>query len=201
MYIEKLKCRHSQDIYLRAYQNAAMLEGVSKLQEIQTQRLILRTFRESDYDDLYEFLSQLEDNEFEGYPGITYENSREHLKYRVGSEEFYAVELKESGKVIGNIYCGNRDFEAKEVGYIINKNHQRNGYAIEALKAITETAFDKGVHRIYAECDPRNECSWRLLEKLGFEREAHFRQNVFFHRDKNGLPKWKDTYVYAKLNE
>src|SRR5690554_410944 len=137
MYIEKLKCRHSQDIYLRAYQNAAMLEGVSKLQEIQTQRLILRTFRESDYDDLYEFLSQLEDNEFEGYPGITYENSREHLKYRVGSEEFYAVELKESGKVIGNIYCGNRDFEAKEVGYIINKNHQRNGYASEALKAIT----------------------------------------------------------------
>ncbi len=69
-----------------------------------------------DYDDLYEFLSQLEHDEFEGYPGITYENGREHLKYRVESEEFYAVQLKESGKVIGNIYCGNRDFEAREVG-------------------------------------------------------------------------------------
>ena len=33
---------------------------------------------------------------------ITYENGREHLKYRVGSEEFYAIELKDSGKVIGN---------------------------------------------------------------------------------------------------
>ena len=75
------------------------------MQEIQTRRLLLRTFRESDYDDLYEFLSQLEGDEFEGYPGITYENGREHLKYRLGSEEFFAIELTEAGKVIGNIYC------------------------------------------------------------------------------------------------
>ena len=84
-----------------------------KMQEIRTKRLLLRPFRESDYDDLFEFLSQLEDDEFEGYPGISWENGREHLKYRLGSEEFYAMELTESGNVIGNIYCGNRDFEAK----------------------------------------------------------------------------------------
>ena len=68
--------------------------------------MLLRLFRKSDYDDLFEFLSQFEDDEFEGYPGITYENGREHLKYRLGSEEFYAIELTDSGKVIGNIYCG-----------------------------------------------------------------------------------------------
>ena len=44
------------------------------MKEIRTRRLILRPFAESDYDDLYEFLSQLEDDEFEGYPGITYKN-------------------------------------------------------------------------------------------------------------------------------
>ena len=43
---------------------------------IKTGRLILRPFTETDYDDLYEFLSQLRDDEFEGYPGITYENGR-----------------------------------------------------------------------------------------------------------------------------
>ena len=32
-------------------------------------RLLLRPFRETDFDDLYEFLSWLEDDEFEGYPG------------------------------------------------------------------------------------------------------------------------------------
>jgi hypothetical protein len=92
-----------------------------KMQEIRTKRLVLRPFRESDYDDLFEFLSQLEDDEFEGYPGINWENGREHLKYRLGSEEFYAMELTESGNVIGNIYCGNRDFEAKKIDYIVNK--------------------------------------------------------------------------------
>ena len=99
------------------------------MQEIRTGRLLLRPFRESDLDDLFEFLSQLADDEFEGYPGITYENGQEHLKYRLGSEEFYAIELTESGKVIGNIYCGNRDFAAKEVGYIVNKRYQKKGFA------------------------------------------------------------------------
>ena len=83
---------------------------------IVTQRLILRRFRASDYDDLYEFLLQLKDDEFEGYPGITCENAAEHLKHRMESEEFYAVELKATGKVIGNIYCGSREYSAREVG-------------------------------------------------------------------------------------
>ena len=39
-------------------------------EEIKTARLLLRRFRESDYDDLFEFLSQLEDDEFEGCPGL-----------------------------------------------------------------------------------------------------------------------------------
>lgn len=168
---------------------------------METRRLILRPFKETDYDDLYEFLSQLRDNEFEGYPGITYENGREHLKYRVDSEEFFAMELKESGKVIGNVYCGNRDFNAKELGYIVNKDYQQKGFATEAVTAVIDFAFANGIHRVYGECDPRNEGSWKLLEKVGLLREAHFKKNVFFHKDENGNPKWKDTYVYAKVNE
>lgn len=169
------------------------------MKSINSERLILRSFEETDYDDLYEFLSQLRDNEFEGYPGITYENGREHLNYRVGSDEFYAIELKETGKVIGNIYYGKREFEAREIGYIVNQAYQRQGYAREALTAVIRQAFADGVHRVYAECDPRNDCSWRLLEACGLRREAHFRQNIFFHRDADGNPIWKDTYVYARI--
>ena len=47
------------------------------MERIETDRLILRPFQESDYGDLFEFLYQLRDDEFEGYPGITYENGRE----------------------------------------------------------------------------------------------------------------------------
>ena len=44
------------------------------MKEILTGRKILRPFREDDYDDLFGFLAQLEDDEFEGYPGIRREN-------------------------------------------------------------------------------------------------------------------------------
>ena len=168
---------------------------------IETKRLILRPFEEADYDDLFEFLSQLEKDEFEGYPGITYENGKDHLAYRIGSDEFFAIELKETGKVIGNIYCGKRDFEAREVGYIVNKHYQKLGYASEALSAVVQEFLQNGTHRIYAECDPRNTCSWKLLEKIGMEREAFFHKNIYFHKDKNGNPIWKDTYVYATWKE
>lgn len=171
------------------------------MEEIRTERLLLRPFTESDYDDLYEFLSQLKADEFEGYPGITYENGREYLRQRLGSEEFFAVVLPDPGKVIGNIYCGNRDYDAKEVGYIINRDYRGMGFAGEALSAVIENAFRQGSHRVFAECDPRNTASWELLEKVGLCREAHFRKNIWFHKDENGNPVWKDTYVYAKLND
>ena len=168
--------------------------------KIETPRLILRPFEERDYDDLYEFLSQRREDQFEAYPDITYENGREHLRCRLGSGDFFAMELKESGKVIGNIYYGARDFQAREVGYIVNKNYQRKGYASEALKAVLAQGFANGLHRAYAACDPRNECSWALLEKCGFRREALLRQNVWFAKDDGGNPIWQDTYVYALLS-
>ena len=95
------------------------------------------------------------------------------------------------------MYCGKRDDNAREVGYIVNRRFQRKGYAREALQAVVDRAFRLGAHRIYAECDPRNEASWRLLESAGFRREAHFRKNIFFWKDADGNPLWKDTYVYA----
>lgn len=66
---------------------------------------------------------------------------------------------------------------------------------------IIEHVFQGGVHRIFAECDPENQNSWRLLESLGFEREAHLKQNVYFWTDAQGNPLWKDTYVYSMLNK
>ncbi|MCI5873201.1 MAG: GNAT family N-acetyltransferase [Clostridiales bacterium] len=169
------------------------------MEMIETERLILRNFEESDYEDVFEFLSQRKDDEFEAYPDITYENGREHLAYRIHSDEFVAIQLKETGKIIGNVYFGNRDFESRELGYIVNKNYQRKGYAKEAITEVLKAAFAGGVHRVFAECAPRNECSWRLLENLGFSREAFFKQNVYFKKDENGKPVWQDTYVYCLL--
>ena len=72
--------------------------------------------------------------------------------------------------------------------------------AVESCKVLIQQAFLNSVHRIYAECDPRNKSSWKLLEVLGFQREAHLRKNIYFWKDENGKAIWKDTYIYAKLN-
>lgn len=166
-----------------------------------TERLILRRYREDDVQDLFEYLSDREVVKYEPYQPMTLKEVKENLEWRIGTEEMVAVELKKSHKMIGNVYLGKRDFEALELGYVFHRKYWGSGYAAESCKALIQRAFSNGVHRIYAECDPDNERSWKLLEALGFQREAHFRKNVYFWKDEAGKPIWKDTCVYAKLNE
>ncbi len=55
-------------------------------------------------------------------------------------------------------------------------------------------------HRVVAQCNPANVASWRVLEKVGFVREGHLRQNIFFRRDAQGRPLWQDTFEYGLLS-
>ena len=162
-------------------------------------RLILRKYEAEDLQDLYEYLSDPEVVKFEPYKPMTRTEAEENLAWRISTDEMIAVELKENHKMIGNVYLGKREFASLELGYVFNRSYWGNGYAYESVSALVELTFQKGIHRIYAECDPLNTASWKLLEKLGFQREAFFRENVFFWNDENGSPIWKDTYVYAKL--
>ncbi len=165
----------------------------------ETERLILRRYKKEDLQDLYEYLSDKKVVEFEPYKPMSIEETKENLAWRIATDEMIAVELKSSHKMIGNVYLGKREFEALEIGYVFNKNYWGNGYATESCKALIQQAFSNGTHRIYAECDPNNIRSWKLLEALGFCREAQFLQNVYFWKDENEKPVWKDTYIYAKL--
>ncbi len=172
----------------------------NKLILAETERLILRRYKKEDLQDLFEYLSDQEVVEYEPYKPLTFDETKENLEWRIGTEEMIAVELKDFRKMIGNVYMGKREFEALEMGYVFNRKYWGHGYAAESCKALIQQAFSNGMHRIYAECDPCNERSWKLLEKLGFQREAHLRENVYFWKDENDNPIWKDTYIYAKLN-
>ena len=169
--------------------------------KIETERLIIRNFEPKDKEDLGEYMLQRVDAEFERYEGFTKEKLEGEIKFRVGSDEFYAIEQKENHKVIGNIYMGHRDFEARELGYVLNEDYQQQGYGSEAAKAVVAYFLQNGTRRIFAECCPMNAASWKTMEKIGMKREAHFRKNVSFRRDKDGKPIYWDTYVYAILAE
>lgn len=167
----------------------------------ETDRLILRRYKKSDLSDLYEYLSDKEVVKFEPYKPMNMQDAENSLDWRISTDEMVAVELKSNHKMIGNVYLGKRDFDALEIGYVFNQKYWGKGYAKESCMELIKLAFSDGIHRIYAECDPQNTSSWRLLEKLGFEREAHLRKNIYFWKNEENMPIWKDTFIYTKLNE
>ena len=166
---------------------------------LETERLILRRYTAGDLEDLHEYLSDDEVVRYEPYKVMTMKETEENLDWRLETDEMLAVELKDNHKMIGNVYLGKRDFNALEIGFVFNRKFWGKGYAREICEAAVRHAFSKGVHRIFAECDPDNTNSWRLLEAIGFEREAHLKKNVYFWTDEQGNPIWKDTYIYAKI--
>lgn len=166
----------------------------------ETERLILRRYKKSDITDLYEYLSDSDVVKYEPYKPMTMSEVESNLDWRISTDEMIAVELRSNHKMIGNVYIGKSDFESLEIGYVFNKDYWGKGYAKESCEKLMVLAFSGGIHRIFANCDPQNINSWDLLEKLGFEKEAHLKKNVYFWKDDENKPIWKDTYIYARLN-
>jgi RimJ/RimL family protein N-acetyltransferase len=170
------------------------------LNEIKSEKLIIRKFRSDDWKDIYEYLSDEKVVRFEPYEPFSEQESKEEAIYRAKNEKFIAVCLKDSGKVIGNLYFAKQDYETYELGYVFNANYWHNGYATESAKALMNYAFKEWkVRRIIAMCNPENEASWRLLERLKMRREGHLHQNIYFKTNANNQPIWQDTYEYAIL--
>lgn len=138
---------------------------------------------------------------FEPYPPYTMEQAVIEAKRRVDDKRFVAVTLK-SGKLIGNLYFSQGDFDTFEFGYVFHSDFWGQGYAFESAKAFISYAFEQWeVRRIIAMCNPLNVNSWKLLERLSFRREGNLIKNVYFFQDEQGKPIWQDTYEYALLKE
>jgi [ribosomal protein S5]-alanine N-acetyltransferase len=170
---------------------------------IETSRLLIRQFVPSDYNDLYEYLSDPVTYLFEPGEPVSLDAAQKLASQRAAGNAFLAVILKQENKMIGHLYfepLEPREWMTWELGYIFNPKYQRQGYASEASAALVEHAFSQlHAHRIMARCNPENVASWKLLEKIGFSREGHFRKCAFFRRDAGGRPIWTDAYEYSKL--
>lgn len=83
-----------------------------------------------------------------------------------------------------------------ELGFTFNPDFGGRGFATEAVNAALGYAFNTmGLHRIFAGVDTRNEKSWKLMERIGMRREAHF-----VHANFDGSI-WIDDYTYAMLED
>ena len=83
----------------------------NKIIIVETERLILRKFKKEDAQDLFEYLSDKEVVKYEPYKPLTFDETKENLEWRIGTNEMIAVELKSIHKMIGNIYLGKRDLK------------------------------------------------------------------------------------------
>lgn len=169
---------------------------------IETERLYIRNFHEEDWKDMYEYFSDSKTLEFEPYEPFTVEQCKAECINRAKGNNFYGVCLKKTNKLIGNLFVDkySEEFNTWEIGYIFNSKYHRNGYGSESTKAIVDYLFkEKDARRIIAMCDPLNIPSWKLLERIGMKREAHFKKEIYFKKDENNEPIWKDTYIYAIL--
>jgi ribosomal-protein-alanine N-acetyltransferase len=173
---------------------------------LSTERLIIRPFLESDYQDLHEYLSLKETYQYEPGEPVSLEEAKKLCLERAKGKDFWAVTLKDdSKKLVGHvsfIQAEPKFFLTWEIGFIFNPAFQGKGYATEASRALIDNSFKElNAHRVVGYCSTENIPSWRVLEKCGMKREGMQRKNVFFHEDKDGRPIWFDSYQYAILAE
>ncbi|MBN0588537.1 GNAT family N-acetyltransferase, partial [Pseudomonas aeruginosa] len=92
-----------------------------------------------------------------------------------------AVEIQANGALAGDVGIHFLDHGRQaELGMTFSPAYQHQGYAREAMRAVMALLFEQlAYHRLTAVVDTRNTGAIKLLEGLGFRREAHYRQNIF----------------------
>lgn len=180
---------------------------------LHTDRLILRPFAETDAEDVFEYLHEPAVNCFACMKLDALDDAKAEMKKRVGETEYYfAIVLKDSGKVIGEIdaypECDDPQEDANAVKdtfspcWMLNLNYTGKGYAFEAAHAFFDYLFNaKGARRIYAYTEDYNKPSQHLCEKLGMRQEGLFKEFISFVKNPDGTPKYENTYQYAILKK
>ena len=147
------------------------------MQVLETNRLILRPWHESDAETLYKYASDPDVGPRAGWPPHkSVEESLEIIQTVLCGEGMWAVELKETSEVIGSIgylpaSVSNLDIEEDqcEIGYWIAKPYWNQGLCTEALEAVIDYCFnEKGFSVLWSDYFPDNPASGRVMEKCGF---------------------------------
>ncbi|SJZ83590.1 ribosomal-protein-alanine N-acetyltransferase [Pilibacter termitis] len=155
--------------------------GLAENVVIETQRLYMRPKTMKDAEDIFEFESNPHVAKFvfpvETEIENTYQYIANSMREPLGK---YALELKETGKVIGVMDFMNWDIHARvaEVGYTINEVYWRRGFATEALSKLLEIAFEElELVSVKAEFDIENTASGFVMEKSGMRRKSTYKKH------------------------
>ncbi len=163
-----------------------------------TERLVLRPLA---YTDAERLLPALGDGANMRYwsrgPLEDVEAVRSYIGWNVdgpGVQCFAVCHRQRTDEAHGWVVLMDRRAGEGELGFILRPDAQGQGLAREAASRVIAHALEvRGLHRLFADVDPENRASIRLLESLGLRREGHLRATYKTHM---GL---RDSYIYALL--
>ncbi len=165
---------------------------------IETERLRIHHFTADDWRAVHAYTSNPGVMTYLPEDVMTEEQTRQFVAESMTEDaRAYAVDLRAEDQLIGHIsfhpWFAPRIYE---IGWVFHPRYQGRGYATEAATALLRYGFESlRVHRVVATCQPEKPSSSRVMEKLGMQREAHFRKCIY--RDE----RWWDEYLYALLEE
>jgi RimJ/RimL family protein N-acetyltransferase len=171
--------------------------------QIQTARLLVRRFQESDLTAFVDYRNDPEVARYQGWDTIPEARAAAMLQELRVSEPGvpgqwfqFAIELKETRQLVGD--CGLavlvQDARQAQLGISLARAHQGQGLATEAVNAVLDYAFiNLDLHRVVATVDADNARSAALMERVGLRREGHFIKNAWFKGH------WADEFLYAVL--
>lgn len=156
---------------------------------IQTERLLLRQIELNDAVEIMHMRQSNRVNQFIARNSLTGLEAAEELVKKT-SDAFeakagigWAGILRDGSKIIGTCGFNRIDYQNNraEIGGELSVDYWGKNIALEAVKAIVSFGFEKmNLHTIEAVVSPANRGAIYLLESLGFEKEAHFKERVYF---------------------
>ena len=161
------------------------------------QRLCPRPRRESDAEALFPTMSHPDPMRYWSSAPFT---SVADLRKDFASTEsptctwkIWAVTKLDSDTAIGFVAASSKRKGVSEIGYLIAREELGNGYGREAVGMLISQLFGEGQRRVFADVDPDNRGSIKLLETLGFKLEGRLRAEWEMHI---GI---RDSLIYGLL--
>ena len=148
--------------------------------KIETKRLILRRYKELDIDAIYDIITDKRLSTYIKFPELTKEQELECIKEWIeeaddSKYERWVIERKEDGAIVGNIDVNTvvKKHNYCNVGYTIRYDYWGNGYAAEALEAVSNHLLEEsGYYLVECSCNELNKQSSRVMEKAGFKKDG-----------------------------
>ena len=171
---------------------------------LETERLYLRRVVKEDVNEIFALRSNKETMKYIPRPLVkTEEDALAHITMideKIENNEGinWALTLKNDSKLIGLIghYRIKPEHFRAEIGYMLLPEYHGKGIITEAIKETVKYGFEiMKLHSIEAVIDPENLASESVLQKSGFIKEAHFKENEYYEG------RFLDSVIYSILNK